>query len=193
MEKNESKLDNKVMISRRGFVKYLENPSTPIAAQNQLVTEKPIVIGSADNCVITSGNSSISVQAGFYKKQKVDRTQFMKLYFDGMKSVVGLTKPAKKVFEIVYEAISGRPMKKPNTDDLLILHYEIVAADHMSRSTFDRGINELLAKEILYESMSTNAYFVNINMIFNGNRMTFINDYYLEEQPEWIEQDLPLD
>lgn len=192
MQKNDAKNDKKVMLSRRGFVKHFENPSVAVAAESQLVTHKPVVIGSADNCLIKSGDTTINVPAGFYRKKPVDQTEFIKLYVDGLKSTIGLSKPGQKVFEIVYAEISGRPMKRPNDDDLLMLHYDMFDLD-MSRATFDRGITELLKKEILYESMSTNAYFVNINMIFNGDRLFFINEFYLQKAPEWIEQDLPLD
>ena len=191
MQENGTKNDKKVMLSRRGFPKHLENPSVPVAAQNQIVGKKSIVIGTADNCLIKSGTSTIEVPAGFYRKKAVDQTEFVKLYVDGLRSAIGLSKAGQKVFELVYSEISGRSMKKPNSDDLLMLHYDMFDLE-MSRATFDRGITELLKKEILYESMSTNAYFVNINMLFNGDRMFFINEYFLEKAPEWIEQDLPL-
>lgn len=186
---------DKKMISRRGFQKHLHNPSIAVAAENQVVGTTRKIIGNEDSYIIKSTKSDAEIEVGgFYKKHHMDKTQFVKMYISGIRNTIGLSGAGGKVFEILYDLISEKEMRKPGRDDLILMHYEIVASDKMSRATFHRGITELLHREIIYESLSQNAYFVNIDFMFNGNRLTFINDYYLEEKPtQWIEQDLPLE
>ena len=186
---------DKKMLSRRGFKKYAHNPSIAIAAENQVVGTTRKILGNADSYIIKSMQSDAEIEiGGFYKKHRIDRTQFVKMYITGIRNTVGLSSAGGKVFEILYDLISEKEMRKPGRDDLILMHYEIVASDIMSRATFHRGITELLHREIIYESLSQNAYFVNIDFMFNGNRLTFISDYYLEKKnTQWIEQTLQLD
>ena len=47
-------------------------------------------------------------------------------------------------------------------------------------ATFMRGMKELLIKEILFEHIDENRYYININYIFNGDRLAFLKTYELD-------------
>ena len=51
------------------------------------------------------------------------------------------------------------------------------------KSVYD-GVIELLEKGILTRSSNSKKYWVNPLVIFNGNRITFINDYILTQGTE---------
>lgn len=55
---------------------------------------------------------------------EVDKTQFVKLYVDGVSAIEGLSSSGKKVFKILYLAI------RDNKDtDTILMSYDIVDQD----------------------------------------------------------------
>ena len=51
----------------------------------------------------------------------------------------------------------------------------------MSSGTFYRGMNECIQKGIIAESYIPSTYFVNINYIFNGERLAIVNEYRIKQ------------
>ena len=50
----------------------------------------------------------------------------------------------------------------------------------MTERTYQRGMRELLEQLFIFRSTSDDVYFVNINFMFNGNRITLAKSYYLK-------------
>jgi len=50
----------------------------------------------------------------------------------------------------------------------------------ISLAIFKRGMSELLAKEIMYESLEPFFYFINVNYLFNGERLAFVREYWVK-------------
>jgi hypothetical protein len=67
--------------------------------------------------------------------------------------------------------------------DRIYLHFNTVQkyGSSMSLPTFKRGMSELIKKEFLYESIEPNIYFLNINYMFNGDRLAFIKEYRINK------------
>ena len=57
-------------------------------------------------------------------------------------------------------------IENPNSDKLIIDFNDLSANGKFNESqkTFIRGINQLLEKEIIYQSLTTNVYFLNMNL-----------------------------
>jgi hypothetical protein len=49
--------------------------------------------------------------------------------------------------------------------------------EDLTRRTYERGMKELLEKEFLFRSVSSDMYFVNIRYIFNGDRLVLAQSY----------------
>ncbi|MCC2645516.1 MAG: Firmicute plasmid replication protein (RepL) [Burkholderiales bacterium] len=83
-------------------------------------------------------------------------------------------------------------LESPNNDRLIIDFHELVAIKKFDQSqkTFIRGINELLEKEIIYQSMTPSVYFLNMNLFFNGDRITRIQSYKLKKKESDVQPDL---
>jgi hypothetical protein len=114
----------------------------------------------------------------FMKFEEVDASKFVKLFLDGMKQAAGLKpKSGMVVFEIVYRLLQ----EKPNTDEVALSWR--LATDlgyRIPERTFRDGLRQLLEREFLYESLVEGVYFVNIQYMFNGDRLTFIKGYKLK-------------
>jgi hypothetical protein len=165
--------DSKITKGRRGVPRYLTNPSLS-DVQTKTGTRRVSNRSNKDSALIISTEGEFLGAAQFYDIYEVDKTQFIKLYVQGIKALQGLTSAGTKVFEMLYYEMQ----KRPNADKIY-LHFATVQAngDTMSLATFKRGMNELIAKEFLYESTEPFFYFVNINYVFNGDRLSFVKEY----------------
>ena len=54
----------------------------------------------------------------------------------------------------------------------------------ISRTTFTRGVKELRNVNFLAPTMHDGVYWINIDYVFKGNRLTLINQYILERNEE---------
>lgn len=163
-------------LSRRGFPKYDHNPSMPQASGNTRTGIKRISNKEGNKFLIVSEQGEVVAPAGFHEIIEVDKTQFVKLYINGVKAFQGLTAAGTKVFEIIYRAIQ----ESPGTDRFYLHFMEIQRLGiSTSERTFHRGISELLEKGFIYESTTPNMYFLNIDYLFNGNRLAFVKEYHL--------------
>lgn len=162
------------LTSRRGFKKYAENPSVLTALNSTKSGVKRITNKAGNQCMIVSEQGEIIAPAGFYEIMEVDKTQFIKLYINGVKAFQGLSSAGTKVFELIYYRVQERPGV-----DKFFIHFTDIDQKQFSISerTFHRGLTELIAKEFIFESKSPNLYFLNINYLFNGNRLAFIKEY----------------
>jgi len=171
---------------RKSLPEYEINPSLPVASKNAKIGQRRITNKAGDKMMIVTESGEILAPAGFHEIVDVDQTQFVKLFIGGVKMVNDLNAAGAKVFELLY-----RIMLKNRDSDRVVLHHKMTK---LPKSTFERGLTDLLSKEVLYKSFVPNQYFVNINYLFNGNRLAFIKEYRMkvELQNSDYQQDLPL-
>jgi hypothetical protein len=113
--------------------------------------------------------------AGFWEAQEVDASKFVKLYVNGVKALAELTSAGTKVFEILYQKMQETIGK----DQVYISFIEIdQSVIPMSRPTFSRGLHELIAKGFLAVAPSPGWFWINPSFIWNGDRLTFVKEYY---------------
>lgn len=168
--------------SRRGVLRYSTNPSiTEADGDTKKGTRRIGNRYDKNSAFIVSNAGDVLASAQFYDVMTVDKTQFIKLYIRGVKALQDLTAAGTKVFELLYYAMQ----KKPSVDKIY-LHYTSVAENGstMSLATFKRGMSELIKKEFLYESIQPFFYFVNINYMFNGDRLAFVKEYRIKTTRE---------
>lgn len=178
-KKNNNIVSN--LVSRRGFPKYTENPSIGKAVSGTKTGVKKISNKMGDRFMIISEHGETIAPAGFHEIVEVDKTQFVKLYIKGVQAFQGLTAAGTQVFELVYRTVQENPGA-----DRFYLHFMTVEHKKMNigKRTFHRGLSELLKKEFIFESIEPNLYFLNVDYLFNGNRMAFIKEYRVSELAE---------
>jgi hypothetical protein len=180
MDKKNKKIVSN-LISRRGFPKYTENPSIGKAVSGTKTGVKRISNRTGDRFMIISEHGETIAPAGFHEIVEVDKTQFVKLYIKGVQAFQGLTAAGTQVFELVYRTVQESPGA-----DRFYLHFMTIEHKGMNigKRTFHRGLSELLKKEFIFESIEPNLYFLNVDYLFNGNRMAFIKEYRISELSE---------
>lgn len=177
------------IISRRGLVKYKINPFLPLVSANTDEGTKRRTLRSKDGSklMITSESGEEMAAAGFWHTQEVDKTQFVKLYVNGVKAFAGLSGAGAQVFGLIYSELQKIPGK-----DIVHLNFPDIKQEIMpiSKSTFMRGIKEILLKKFLAETLVNGRYFVNPDYIFNGDRLAIVKEFRLKRDeisdPPWI-------
>jgi hypothetical protein len=173
---------------RRSLPEYEDNPSLPVVSHNTQIGTRRLTNKAGDKCMIVSESGEILAPAGFHEIIEVDRTQFVKMYVGGVTAFNDLSAAGAKVFKFVYNFI----LKNPNTDRIVLSPKHV---KNVAKATFERGLTELLSKEILYRSTVTYVFFLNVNYMFNGDRLALVKEYRLKasvDEPRDIQDPLPL-
>lgn len=168
-----------VLDTKRGFPVYDRNPSVPQMDAFR-TRPKPVRLNNGNRVMIVghdTGEVMAEGHAAFFELKEVDEAQFVKLYMAGMKQTTKLTAAGLRVFQLVYQQMRDNPQA-----DRIDLNFYIAQQFGlgMAVQSFRRGLRELLENEFIYRSPVTDTYFVNVNFIFNGNRITLAKSYYLK-------------
>lgn len=160
---------------KRGIPIYQSNPSIP--SESEIKRNKRAIIGSEKKgFLVDSGSGEILGHGGAiaYEWEEVDKERFVKLYLAGLKQAAGLTKSGLMMFEVIYHQLRENSGK-----DTVLLDS---ASSGLEERTYNRGLRELLEKEFIFRSTNPGLFFVNIQFMFNGDRLAFVKGYKLKKQ-----------
>ena len=123
--------------------------------------------------------------SGIHVVREVDESEFMKLYTKNIKSIFDLKPSTQRVLQYLLVELQ----KTPNADAIYLAwldadRYFSELDVNISRSSFQRSLKELLLKGFIAESTRPSMFWFNPNLFFNGNRMSFINEYRKKKTPE---------
>lgn len=166
--------------TRRGVVLYETSPFMPsIQTKTRRVTNK-----RGDMMLISNGGEIQSQIAGFWEAKQVDATKFVKLFVNGVKALAELTSAGTRVFELLYLEMQ----KTPNKDTVYLSFTGLDKNEKtISRSTFTRGISELVEKQFIASMPAVGWYWVNPDFVWNGDRLRFVQEYTKDSNKPKIE------
>jgi len=124
--------------------------------------------------VVSEETREFIAPAGFWQAQEVDKTQFVKLYVNGVKAFKDLTSAGTKVFEVLYIEV-----QKNIGRDKVYLNFITLDEDvtPMSEATFNRGVKELVEKDFIASTPAIGWYWLNPDYMWNGDRLAFVKEY----------------
>lgn len=104
----------------------------------------------------------------------VDDAQFVKVFSDGISGIYDLSKPGARVFRYLFDVVQ----KNPNVDRLYLYFMDALEEPWaIPKSVFFRGMAELLEKNFIARSQNPNMFFLNPQMIWNGDRFSFVQEF----------------
>jgi hypothetical protein len=168
--------------TRRGIELHTRNPyiGEASANTNQGTRRKALKGKDGTQLILTTEGGDMVAPAGFWQLQEVDKTQFVKLYVNGVKALSDLSSAGTKVFELLYleiQAAIGR--------DKVYLSFAALDPEcGVTQSTFTRGIRELLDKKFIAATTSVGWYFLNPDYLFNGDRLAFVKEFRIKRDAE---------
>ena len=159
-------------------VRYDHNPFIANAVTNTKQGFKRIANKDGNRMmVVNQGTGEIVAPAGFWQTQEVDKTQFVKLYVNGVKAFKDLGGGGTKVVEVLYL----RVQESIGKDSLWLTFPSIDQVETpMGQATFYRGMKELLEKGFIAESLTPGLYYLNPDYMWNGDRLAFVKEYRLK-------------
>lgn len=164
--------------TRYGQPVYASNPTIPApgtiskARRKQIGNEKKGIVFDDGGELISHGVATI------YQFEEVDKERFVKLYLAGLKSAVGMSKAGLEVFQVVYDQ-----MREHKERDYVLLS----ALDaKLNERTFQRGLRELISRQFLYRATVPGMFWVNIQYMFNGDRLAFVKAYQIKGSAEQL-------
>jgi hypothetical protein len=172
---------------KQGVPVYSLNPSVP--AKGVITRTRKVQIGTEKKGLVIDGVGEIlgHGSAVFYEFEEVDKERFVKLYLSGFKKAQLLTKSGMAIFSVVYWQMRD----KPNSDKVeLSLYLAKQQIKGLNERTYQRGVRELLKHEFLFRSPTEGVFFVNIQYMFNGDRIGFAHAYHLKGAQ--VQHELPL-
>jgi hypothetical protein len=102
---------------------------------------------------------------------EIDSTKFIKVYYAGLDNLFNLSSVGRRVLSFL---IKNDFFKKDS--EILIINKEyFIMLSGETDSVYYRGMDNLLKNKILARSVMPNTYYINYNVLFNGNRMKFAN------------------
>ena len=163
--------------TRRGLIKHKANPFLETASLSTKSRMRRIADTKGEKLMVINENAEMLGPAGFWHTQEVDKTQFIKLYVNGVRAFKELTNAGARCFELLYVE-----MQRNIGKDQVILAYAALDhdAEQISERTFYRGMRELIEKAFIAESVIPGVYFVNPDYMWNGDRLAFVKDYRLK-------------
>ena len=120
----------------------------------------------------------------FGRRVKVDKTHFLKFYAEGVRMFLGLKSPGIKVFMVIYQLLLDDPNYQQDKIDLTYSLLPKDVQDSISRTTYTRGVKELRNVNFLAPTMHDGVYWINIDYVFKGDRLTLVNQYILDGATE---------
>lgn len=153
---------------------------------------KKLTVGRAGALVNTDTGEINATEISMIKQ--VDRTEFVKLFAEGVKRFFELSPSGAKLLAYVLKVVQ----EVPGTDRIS-LHFmdymERFPGDQtgMKKTTFYRGFTELLSKGFIAQSVVPNLYYINPKLFFNGDRAKFVMDYRVNEETRIKEERKAID
>lgn len=158
----------------RGSAQYSENPfmGAVLTQVNGKKKHYPVLGNSVEAINTSTGEHMGEIQHSIVRV--IDDTQFVKVFADGIAGIYDLKSPGNKVFRYLFDTVQ----KYPNVDRFYL--YFMDAQEEpwsIPKTTFFRGLGELLEKNFIARSTNPHMFYLNPKMIWNGDRFKFITEY----------------
>ena len=142
--------------------------------------------GKSRDVIIDSDTKEQKGHAIFAKQIKVDKARFTKIYLSSLGSLTNLSKTGLKVLKYTIESLM------PNKDFILFdMDDAKKSTGYKSDRSIFNGIAELLEADIIARGKNHYIYYINPTMIFNGDRLTLMADYVVDNSSKYHTNTLP--
>ena len=159
--------------------KYTVNPFIENGVLKIDRGKKTIIAGGTKDVMVDSETGDITGMAMLHKYKEVDKNQFIKIYIDEVKSLFDLSKTGIRAFNYVLSCMLI------NKDEIYLnIHRLVEYAEWSNTTQAYKGLGELIANKIIAPSVEPNIWFINPNVIFNGDRIAFVREYRVKQKKD---------
>lgn len=168
----------------RGNDAYADNPFLTGFS----IRIKPDTIVVAGGLSITD-KSNDEIDCGIIGSVKtVDAEHFLKLYTKNISIIFELNTYARRIFPAILMAVQHQSKDKAEiflSHSEAVEYFEQLKMQAPDASYFSRGMKDLIKQNIIaYHARGVGWYWINPNIIFNGDRVRFISEYRIKRKKE---------
>jgi len=139
--------------------------------------KKTIIAGSTKKIIVDSETGEMEGVTIMHKYKEVDRSAFIKFFVEEISALFGLTKTGLKTFGYILTCL------RINNDSIYIhIPKLMIYAKWGSSVMAYRGLGELIANKIIAPSVEPNIWFINPNIVFNGDRIAFVKELLIKKE-----------
>ena len=139
--------------------------------------KKTIIAGGTKDVMMNTETGEVTGMALLHRVKEIDKTQFIKIYIDEVKSLFDLSKTGIRTFNYILTC-----MRMNEAQIYLNIHKLVEYAEWTNTTQAYKGLGELIANSIIAPSCQPNIWFINPNVIFNGDRIAFIREFRMKEK-----------
>lgn len=174
------------------IIKYKHNPFLSDLVIKQGSKK---ITASANRFDVIDKNTGEVNGACFGTYKKVDKEEFVKIYTANVGVIFELNGAGKKLFQILAMRLQEVSINKDTVylDEETARELAQKIGIKMAKTTYYTGIKNLIMKKIIAKSVSTNLFFINPNVIFNGDRLVVFNAYEKIKDNDLIDTQSELD
>jgi hypothetical protein len=155
------------------------NPFLDDTVQHIEKGEKTLLFGQKNPDLIIDSDSQVKGHSLFARKVTVDKAKFMKVFMSGLSNWFDLSKAGIKMFAYVANQVT------PNKDTFDVDFDECKAfTGYKGTSTILSALAELMENKFIARGPNPYKYYINPTIFFNGDRLTFIEQYEVESKEE---------
>lgn len=163
---------------------------------NPFISTGQFVVQVRSDLSLVAGGLSITdkdseeIAAGVIGKiQYVDKEEFIKLYTRNVGVLFDLNSTAQKTLIAVFAAVQSKAKDQAHiflTYSVAVEYYEVLGLQKIpSQPVFSRGIQQLINMGFLAAHYHGDGwYWFNPSLIFNGDRIRFVNEYKIKRKKE---------
>lgn len=180
-------------MSIKKFSDFPNNKENPFMQEAIVQIEKSIVrkcrssTGTSRSAVLHAIDPSTGEFKGhtaFIRQIEVDEQEFIKFYLKEFKAFCGLSEKAMRIFNFILKQL------KPNSDEFMFLINDCIdEVGYKSKTSIYNALTELIQADVIAKGKTDTLYFINPNMIFNGNRVTFARSYIKKNIEKAVSRD----
>lgn len=174
-------------LSRRGLPRYKINPFVNDSLITQLSGLKNVYYTqNTSNAILDVKTGEIEpVKLQVIKQIRADKQSFLKLYTPHLKAFFELSQTAYRLLQFVFHTTQETAINK---DKIYISSQQAqdFFADNnssISSASYYRAMKELVEKLFLAETTEANFYFINPTLFFNGDRIEFLTQFTIDNEP----------
>lgn len=140
---------------------------------------KTILAGTTKDILVDSETGEVRQATLFAKKKLIDAENFVKLYLTEIKNFFELSNKGIK-------ALSYLTTILPINKDLVYIHIPDLMefCGFKSKETAYRAIKELIINKVIAISNKANLFYLNPKIMFNGDRIIFMNEYQIRDKKD---------
>ena len=166
----------KEIVKVSSATKYAENPFLKDTWHIKK-GKQTVIAGKTKDVLVNTDTGETEGMALVHRYKEVDTGEFVKIFKDEIKATFDLSSTGNKAFGYF---LSILPIKSATI--YLNVFKMVEYCGWTSTASAYKGLGELIKNGIIAPSIEPNLWFINPNIIFNGDRYAFVKEYRLKQK-----------